>query len=288
MTRLLTLLLVAVPVIPSMATDSRIGEQSTHQSGFEFLGLPLLEAEVLICLDTDANPGFADPTPLYYSAFEAAGASQIATCAVEVSGGTIEFPPNLTSNNYAVVVLLTSENWWSTPQNVDPSDEAALAGYLDSGGNLLVVGQDYMYGAHPSMGSCSGFPRNYLGLSHCYQDVLWGPNTAGISGCQNSIFEGESAHLDSANVFLSNPFFPDCADPTPSAQRGFLLDGVSDGGVVICHETDTFKTVWAGIELSAAAPKEFSTIIRKVYDWFLGTTPVDNASWGRIKSLYDR
>jgi hypothetical protein len=288
MTRVLSLLLIAALATTAFATDSRLGEPSVPQQGFQFAEIPLVEAEVLICLDTDANPGFADPTPLYYSAFAAAGAAQIATCAVEESGGTINFPSGLTVNNYAIVVVLTSENWWSAPQNIDPADEAALADYLDTGGNLLVVGQDYMYGAHPTMGACSGFPRTYLGMDYCYQDVLWGPNTASISGCPESIFEGESATLDSANVFLSNPFFPDCADPVPSARCGFTLTGVSDGGVVVCHETDAFKTVWSGIELSAAAPKAFNDIIRKIYDWFLGTTPVEASSWGRIKSLYDQ
>jgi hypothetical protein len=205
-----------------------------------------------------------------------------------VSGGTINFPPDLTGNNYPIVVVLTSENWWSAPQNIDAADETVLANYLDSGGNLLIVGQDYMYGAHPTMGACTGFPFDYLGLDHCYQDVLWGPNTAHITGSTGGIFEGESVTLDSANVFISNPFFPDCADPTPSAQYGFYYVDAGRNGVVIVNETETFKTVWSGIELAGASPEAFDGIIEKIYDWFVGTTPVENTSWGHIKALYSR
>ena len=288
MQRVLWVLLIASLTVPAHATDSRLGYPDVDQPEFQFNTVQMVEAEVLICLDTDANPGFSDPTPLYHAAFTEAGVSNIATCAVEVSGGTINFPPELTGDNYLIVVVLTGENWWSAPQNLDPADESALADYLDTGGNLLLVGQDYMYGAHPSMGVCSGFPRDYLGLDRCYQDVLWGPNTANITGSPDCIFEGESATLDSANVFISNPFFPDCADPTSTARSGFRLDEAAQSGVVICNETDTFRTVWAGIELAAASPEEFTHIIQKIYDWFIGATPVERQSWGRIKALYAR
>ena len=206
MARLLVAALIVASVLPALSTDSRMGHPDQIVSEFEFDANMLVEAEVLICLDTDANPGFADLTPLYAAAFATAGASPIATCAVEVSGGTINFPPGLTVNNYPIVVVLTSENWWSAPQNIDPVDEDALVAYLETGGNLLLVGQDYMYGAHPTMGVTIGFPYDYLGLAFCYQDIpsVYNLATAGISGSTDSIFEGESAFLSAGAVFLSN------------------------------------------------------------------------------------
>jgi len=288
MPRVLMLVVIAALTLPAFATDSRLGEPDADWPEFQFYETVLVQAEVLICLDTDANPGFSDLTPLYYAAFSAAGASPIATCAVEVSGGTINFPPDLTGDNYPIVVVLTGENWWSAPQNIDAADEAVLADYLDSGGNLLIVGQDYMYGAHPTMGACTGFPFDYLGLDHCDQDVLWGPNSAHITGSTDGIFEGESVILDSANVFISNPFFPDCADPTPSAQYGFYYVDAARNGVVILNETEMFRTVWSGIELAGAQPEVLYGLIEKIYDWFVGTTPVESRSWGRIKALYNR
>lgn len=286
MTRLLTILLLLALTVPAFATDSRQGLPDRLWPPFEYEPTRMVEAEVLICLDTDTNPAFADPTPLYAAAFSAAGADLISTCGVDVSGGTIQFPPDLTANNYPIVVVLTSENWWSAPQNIDPADETALANYLDTGGNLLMVGQDYMYGAHPTMGVTSGFPRDYLGLDYVYQDVLYGPNTANISGSVGWMFEGESAVLDSANVFLSNPFFPDCADPVERAGYALYYDDAGQDGAAIYHETETFKTIWCGIELSAADTAEFHGLIEKIYDWFVGTTVVEDASWGHIKSLY--
>jgi hypothetical protein len=243
---------------------------------------------VLICVDIDASWALlADPTPLYSAALMNAGASVVATCSVETSGGSINFPASVTADNYPLVVVLTSENWWSAPQNIDAADEAVLASYLDTGGNLLFVGQDYMYGAHPTMGVCSGFPRDYLGMDVCHQEVIYGPATATVSGSTGWIFDGDTIALDSANIFLNNPFFPDCADPiAETAGYGLYYDEAAQDGILIYHETEVFKTVWAGIELAAAAPGDFNMIIDRLYDWFLGITPVEEASWGHIKALY--
>lgn len=272
----------------AFAASSRLGGPDTGLSEPEPVALQVPVADILICVDVDANWGlFADPTPKYSAAFVAAGASVIATCSVETSGGTINFPASMTANNYPLVVVLTSENWWSAPQNIDAADEAVLAGYLDTGGNLLFVGQDYMYGAHPTMGTCSGFPRDYLGMETCYQEVIWSPRTATVSGSAGWIFEGETVVLDSANIFLNNPLFPDCADPVAeTAGYGLYYDDAGQNGILIYNETEVFKTVWAGVELAAAPAGEFDLMIQRLYDWFLGITPVEETSWGYIKSMY--
>ncbi|MFH1501560.1 MAG: hypothetical protein ABIG03_00800 [Candidatus Eisenbacteria bacterium] len=285
---LLVLMLVMAFVSGAMGASSRLGgpDVGTGHPAPGSLQVPV--ADVLICIDVDANWGlFADPTPKYSSAFVAAGATVIATCGVESSGGSISFPASVTVDNYPLVVVLTSENWWSSPQNIDPTDEAVLASYLDSGGNLLFVGQDYMYGAHTTMGTCSGFPRDYLGMDICYQEVTYGPITATVSGSTGWIFDGESVVLDSANVFMNNPFFPDCADPVATtAGYGLYYDEAGQDGVLIYNETEVFKTVWAGIELAGASTDDFNMMIELLYDWFLGITPVEETSWGHIKALY--
>ncbi len=267
--------------------SSRLGSPDRSMPAAGPATVPAPVADVLICLDIDANyESFADPTPTYAEAFVAAGATVVATCAVESSGGTINFPGEVTADNYPVVVVLTSENWWSVPQNLDPQDEAVLADYLESGGNLLLVGQDYMYGAHPSMGPCSGFPRDYLGLEFCYQDVVWAPETATITGSSGWLFEGESYLLDSSEVFLNNPFFPDCADPAPTAGCAFGYDDAGRDGILIYNDAGTFKTIWSGIELAGASTEDFHEIIDRIYDWFLGITPVEESSWSDIKAMY--
>jgi hypothetical protein len=286
MTRLVTFFVVVALAAPAWANDSRLGLPDETRPDFSFGPSVLPVAQVLICLDTDANPGFEDLAATYAEAFAEAGASPIATCAVEVSGGAINFPPELIANNYPVVVVLTSENWWSVPQNIDPVDEAALSSYLDTGGTLLIVGQDYMYGSHPTMGVCTGFPRDYLGLDYCYQDVDYDVGALDISGSPGSIFEGVTAHIDTVNVFLSNPFFPDCADPISSAASGFRYDSAGYDGIVVCNETESFKTIWSGVELAGADRETFHAIIRKILDWFVGTTPVEYSSWAQIKAMY--
>jgi hypothetical protein len=286
---LLVILLVLSVAVPTMAENSRSG---IPDSGVEpgpppSYGSPLEVADVLVCIDIDANAGFADLSIMYADAFVAAGATDIAFCAVEVSGGTINFPPDVTADNYPVVVVLTSENWWSVPQNIDPADEAVLAAYLDTGGNLLFVGQDYMWGSHPAMGPCSGFPLDYLGLQTCYQDVFFPAETANISGSAGWLFAGESYFLDPTTVFLDNPFYPDVADPTPTAGFAMYYDDYGQDGIMIYNDPGNFKTIWAGIEIAGAVPTtDFHHMIDVIYDWFLGITPVEETTWGEIKSIF--
>lgn len=291
MNHLLVIVLVLALAVPAMAENSRLGVPDDSQgSGPPPSYVAEAVADVLVCIDIDANAGFADLSILYADAFTAAGASDIAFCGVEVSGGTINFPPDVTADNYPIVVVLTSENWWSAPQNIDPADEAVLAAYLDTGGNLLLVGQDYMYGAHPDMNAptaCYGFPCDYLGLSMCYQDVIWAPTTANLSGSAGWLFDGDSFFLDSTSVFLSNPFFPDCADPMPTAGYALRYDDVPQEGIMVYNDPGTFKTVWAGIEIAAAVPQsDFFYMIDKIYNWFVGMTPVEESTWGEIKGMF--
>ncbi|MBD3368039.1 MAG: hypothetical protein GF405_07695 [Candidatus Eisenbacteria bacterium] len=286
MKRMLVVALALVLSVPLSATTSREGLPDAEYPERGPYGTARSVADVLICLDIDANRGFGDPTPLYADAFAAAGAQIIATCRVETPGGSINFPTGMTADNYPVVVVLTSDNWWATPKNIDPADESALAAYLDTGGNLLFVGQDYMVGAHPSMGPTSGFPRDYLGLDHCHQDVLWGETTATITGSPGWIADGLTLSLTASTVFTENTFYPDCADPVADAGSAFSYDEAARDGVVIYHDPGGFKTVWSGIELSAAATASFHVAIDTIYHWFLGASPVVESTWGEIKRLY--
>ncbi len=287
MRTVLVILTVVALSMTAFAGSARVSLQQDEVTiDLQQYGAPLSVADVLICIDIDANPGFADLSMRYADAFTFAGAATFAFASVEITSGTINFPPDVTADNYPVVVVLTSENWWDVPQNIDPADEAVLASYLDTGGNLLFVGQDYMWGSHPEMGPCSGFPYDYLGMDVCSQDVIWAPETATVSGSAGGLFEGDSFYLDSALVFLNNTFFPDVATPTATADYLLYYDDAAQDGIAICNETETFKTVWAGIEISAAADTDFNHMIEVIYDWFLSSTAVEETTWGSIKADY--
>jgi hypothetical protein len=108
-----------------------------------------------------------------------------------------------------------------------------------------------------------------------------------VSGSSGWIFDGETFLLDSSTVFINNPFFPDCADPVaPTAGYGMYYDDAGQDGIMIYNETSVFKTVWTAAELSAAPTSDFHAVIDLLYDWFLGITPVEETSWGQIKSLF--
>jgi hypothetical protein len=287
MRTVLVILAVVAMATTAFATSARVSLQQDEVTvDLQHHGAPLAVADVLICIDINANPGFADLSMRYADAFTFAGATTFAFASVEIEDGTINFPSDVTADNYPVVVVLTSENWWDVPGNIDPADEAVLASYLDTGGNLLFVGQDYMWGSHPEMGPCSGFPYDYLGMNVCSQDVIWAPDTANVSGSTGGLFDGESFFLDSTLVFLNNPFFPDVATPTATANYLLYYDEAALDGVAIYNETETFKTVWAGIEISAAPDMDFNHMIETIYDWFLSSTPVEETTWGSIKADY--
>ncbi len=262
-------------------------------------------ADVLVCIDLDATTGFFhDLTQKYVDAFTAAGATTIATAATEVSGGSINFPPDLTAANYPVVVVLGSDNWFSGPNNIDPTDEAALAAYLDTGGSLLLVGQDYMFGAHPDMdGSnpCYGFPRDYLGLDHCYQDFDTPPpgrvagefdprsTEATITGTVTWVLMGFVVVLIALVAFPNTGYFlTDRASTTRTGGIGLDYVGqfASGTGVLTYNQTRGFRTVWSGVELAGADTEDFNDIIAALYGWLGENTPVERASWSAIKAHY--
>ncbi len=287
MRTVLVILAVIALATTAFADSARLDVQQDDVTvGLQQHGAPMSFADVLICIDINANAGFADLSLRYADAFTSAGATTFAFASVEVADGTINFPPDVTADNYPMVVVLTSENWWTVPGNIDPADETVLADYLDTGGNLLLVGQDYMWGSHSAMGPCSGFPYDYLGMDVCTQDVIWAAETANVSGSTGGLLDGESFYLDPTLVFLNNPFFPDVATPTATADYLLYYDEAATDGVAIYNETEVFKTVWSGIEISAASDVDFNRMIEVIYDWFLSSTPVEATTWGSIKANY--
>ena len=263
-------------------------------------------ADVLVCIDIDADPVFYhDISQMYVDAFLAAGAASVATAATEVAGGSINFPQDLTAQNYPVVVVLTSDNWNSGPGNIDATDEATMAAYLDGGGSLMLVGQDYMYGAHPDMNApdpCYGFPRNYLGLDVCYQDFDMPPRDAGgrpidprsteamLTGTVAFVLWGMVIAITAMFCFPKYPYFmTDRASTTRTAGNGLDYEGqfASGSGVLIFNQTRDFRTIWSGVELAGAGTDDFNDMIARLYHFLLtGETPVERATWGAIKARY--
>ena len=199
-------------------------------------------------------------------------------------------------------MVLTSDNWFGGPNNIDPTDEAALAAYLDTGGSLLFVGQDYMYGAHPDMNApnpCYGFPRDYLGLAICYQDFdMPGPHLAigqldqksteaTLLGTLNWILVGLTVVIVAMLVFPSTGYFrTDRALSTRSRGVGLSYEGTyaTGNGVLVYNETRGFRTIWSGVELAGAETSDFNSLIAPLYDWLTYNTPVEDSSWTEIKA----
>ncbi|MFH1501684.1 MAG: hypothetical protein ABIG03_01425 [Candidatus Eisenbacteria bacterium] len=258
-------------------------------------------ADVLVAIDIDGQDGaglFHDLTQRYVDAFLAAGATTVHTASTEVTGGSINFPPNLTGANYPLVVVLGSDNFFGGANNIDATDEAALAAYLDSGGSLMLVGQDYMSSAHPEMNapaSCSGFPRSYLGLDMSYQDFdTPGPGMMNLRSYEANIISiiivvAIIAILGSIAFPRTGYILTDRATPTRTAQIMFDYEGefASGTGVVVLNETRGFRTVYSGVELAGADTEDFNYLISTLYYWLrTGDTPVEQSSWTAVKAMF--
>ena len=85
MMRLLVIVVMIALAGAALATDSRLGLPDQPRPEFDFEANVLPVAEVLICLDTDANAGFADLTPRYAAAFAAASAAYLASLAAPLA-----------------------------------------------------------------------------------------------------------------------------------------------------------------------------------------------------------
>ena len=289
MTRVLLIVFLAALVVPAFATDSRLGKPDVALPEFQFDAIQIVEADVLICLDTDANAGFADPTPLYHNAFATAGASLIATCAVEVSGGTDQLPtgtdrqqlPDSRRSDERELVVGSAEH---RPGGRGRSRELPRHGREPA---------DRRAGLHvrraPDDGHCAAGSRA----------TTWAWTSAIRTSSTDRRRPTSRARPDASSRARARPSTrPTCSSATRSSptaltrpRRPAAVSTSTRRRRTAWSSTTrpvTFKTVWSGIELSAASPEAFDRIIAKIYDWFVGTTPVEDTSWSHIKSLYYR
>jgi hypothetical protein len=234
-----------------------------------------LAGNILIAVDIGGGSGFWDPTSTYENAITIAGYS-VADTIVAPSGGDIPWPTPFTANEYDAVVVLTGENWWETPDNISPADEAALTGYLNTGGCVLIVGQDLLWGAHASWGPASGFFKTHMGLDSVVQDTVEGAQSANVYGAAGSILDGMTFTVngDSAGgPFDRNDLWIDALSPTGGANALIGTSGADP--CAIYYSNGDFKTVFSAIEIGATDSSSFQAIIQAIMEWFMPPLEAD-------------
>jgi hypothetical protein len=139
-------------------------------------------------------------------------------------------------SGYNEVLVTFSDNWWGTIWS--PTDEDVLAAYLDAGGCVFIIGQDYLY----FRGTNIGFPMDYLGVCDYVDDLNFGDTQVDWTGTAGGPLDGQSGTIFAcyaSNSFYTDQVFP-CVQglvewtsaqvPTP-VEGGSVMGSVLVGGL---------------------------------------------------------
>jgi hypothetical protein len=166
--------------------------------------------------------------------------------------------------------MLTSENFLSGAENLEPSDELALEKYLNTGGRALIVGQDLLWGAHETWGKATGFFKTHIGLDSVNQDTINGGVSVQIRGANNNILSGESFKAYGGGdrgigPFNLNLLYIDTLTPVSGAKPLLWASGANP--CAISYAKGNFKTVFSTVELAAIDTKSFESVLTKIMRW---------------------
>jgi len=179
--------------------------------------------------------------------------------------------PSLT--NYDVVAVTTNDDWWSTP-GFNAADEAVLAGYLDTGGLVIFEGQDYLY----MRGTHVGFPQNYFGIAGAQQDLANNDTVLEWWGTAGGPLDGMNQTVNAC--FASNGFYTDGITPAMQGLATWSTSsypGPVEGGSVVANAV--FSTIAMGCG-------DLNPVVAAEMQYLAGCSPVENASWGAVKSMF--
>jgi hypothetical protein len=209
---------------------------------------------------------FTDQSPVYASAFAANG--KTADVVYDPAGAW----PDM--SGYTTVLVSSSDMWWGYSFGWT-ADLAAAGSYIDGGGCLWLVGQDFLYSA---AGEGMAFAMNYLGLASVVEDVNY--NDEGPLewfGTAGGPLDGLYAAM--VPCFASNPWFTD--DVTPVGQG--LCDWSSSLGSGQGGSVTDFYTMFSVVEF-ACDPTTINDVVGALLEGVCGgVIPVEESSWGTIK-----
>ena len=196
-------------------------------------------------------------------------------------------PDAATLAEYDAVVWFTGETWSSTfCVTLSTTDEANLAAYLEGGGNLFLVGQDYFWDRYPNAGTFTAgqFPFDYLGVQSVTQDFWTDPPTC--EGAAGSLAEGMAFSLINPYPGSSSLYVDQIQH---DGQTTFTVDGLAT-----CNErnTGTYKIVFFTIDFAGfvdgTPPSTTADLMANVMSFFAGQrgqTPMGD-SYASLSKTY--
>ncbi len=297
MNRLIAFLVLAALVssTAAFATDtSRLGLGIGSANSTPPTSAPDGPADVLLATSTNGGQ-FTDLSPYYQSALLAAGAATV-TVIADPTSGPFPFPTPFTSAEYGTICVITNDNWFGVngngdaEANVSLQDENRIAAYMDTGGNMIFSGQDYLWGR----GNGNGFPQIYLGIASYTDDVLSNGNNVNYTGVAGGPLAGYTgavtATVGGTPCFTANAFYTDDIVPFSVGLMTWVGDGIFNGQGGTTWDTGLYKTVFTTVELACTTnTQQFNRDIAAIYTYLAGqTTSVEPATWGAVKDMFTR
>jgi hypothetical protein len=156
---------------------------------------------------------------------------------------------------YSMVLWFTGAPYAST---FTADNEAAVAAYLDTGGNFFLSSQDYLY----EMG-LTPFGENYLHIGR-YKDDIGQASVTGLN-----VFAGLGPYT------LLYPFTDYADKVTPDSQALEAFDGPKDNAGISYAGTN-FKTIFLGFPLEAVPEAGRTATLERLVDFFGGCEAICN------------
>ena len=121
---------------------------------------------------------------------------------------------------------------------VDASDQAAIAEYLDNGGNLFISGQDIGWELYDQGGANVVFYNNYLHATYVNDDT----NDMTLDGVPGTFTEGLALNISGGDG-ANNQAYPSDIDPRGSFASAILTYSASQNGAIMA-DTGVHRVVY--------------------------------------------
>ncbi|MBN1955322.1 MAG: S8 family serine peptidase [Anaerolineae bacterium] len=170
---------------------------------------------------------------------------------------TMGDPPLAHLSGYPHVIWATGYPWVDT---LNAANEAALAGYLDGGGNLFLSSEDYLFEA-----GLSPFAQHYLGLASYANDVNY---TDPVGNAGAPIGDGLGPYVLVPPAGWPGNFYTDEVAGAQPAPFRWLAAGTDNSTTLI---SDTYKTAFLAWPLEGLADLAARTeVLSETIAWFGG------------------
>jgi subtilisin family serine protease len=261
--------------------------------------LPPVDKDVLL-IDDDGSPpiaGFADYRSTYTAMLDSLGLTY------DVHGFTTAFPSVVNLHRYRSIIVFTGDNNSFNTAGFFPADHDALMEYLDSGGRLWAIGQNWALtedsGTFSSRLDRGRVTSGYLGLAfennNAYTTAP--PNTA--VGC--GPFDGTTLGLSQSSVDLYSPIQDTDTYAAQHTTKPLFRQGSCSAaglnGIAFSRSSEPslkeerqeylYRAISMGFGLEGVASGATATQLGdRAMDWLLDSVSVDlDASIGKGKRV---